>query len=67
MRDRRILPSVTQKGMFLNHAEKLITHRVALKDLPRALAAVGGDGIPDGHEIVKAMVAPGGNEGGCTA
>ncbi len=60
----RALPLIADKRIPL---EKLITHRVALEDLPRALAAVGGDGVLDGREIVKAMVVPGGNEGGCTA
>ncbi len=40
MRDRRILPSVTQKGMFLNHAKKrhktaLHISGIPLNDLPR--------------------------------
>ncbi len=51
----RALPLIADGRIPL---EKLITHRVALEDLPRALAAVGGDGVLDGREIVKAMVAP---------
>ncbi len=51
----RALPLIADGRIPL---EKLITHRVPLEDLPRALAAVGGDGVLDGHEIVKAMVDP---------
>ncbi len=51
----RALPLIADRRIPL---DKLITHRVALEDLPRALAAVGGDGVLDGKEIVKAVVAP---------
>jgi len=51
----RALPLIADQRIPL---EKLITHRVALGDLQQSLAAVGGDGMLDGREIVKAMVDP---------